>query len=68
MNNKNAKPPNLDRDYADRLKNENPQQFETLVKMHMSFELDLHTDELIVFFFVLIIIKLVFKNVILFLL
>lgn len=51
MNNKNAKPPNLDRDYADRLKNENPQQFETLVKMHMSFELDLHTDELIVFFF-----------------
>uniref|UniRef100_A0A182PSL8 Rho-GAP domain-containing protein n=1 Tax=Anopheles epiroticus TaxID=199890 RepID=A0A182PSL8_9DIPT len=34
----------LDRDIASRLQSEHPEQFVTLVRMHLSFELDLHTD------------------------
>ncbi|XP_040156667.1 uncharacterized protein LOC120896543 [Anopheles arabiensis] len=34
----------LDQDIASRLQNEHPEQFVTLVRMHLSFELDLHTD------------------------
>lgn len=30
---------------ADKLRNENPEQFYTLVRMHLSFVLDLNTDE-----------------------
>lgn len=38
---------NMDREFADRLKRENSQQFHTLVRMHLSFELDLTTDEFV---------------------
>ncbi|XP_053670204.1 uncharacterized protein LOC128720551 [Anopheles nili] len=34
----------LDQDIANRLQNEHPEQFNTLVRMHLSFELDLNTD------------------------
>uniref|UniRef100_A0A182JZH6 Rho-GAP domain-containing protein n=1 Tax=Anopheles christyi TaxID=43041 RepID=A0A182JZH6_9DIPT len=34
----------LDQEIAIRLQNEHPEQFVTLVRMHLSFELDLHTD------------------------
>ncbi|XP_031630780.1 uncharacterized protein LOC116345492 isoform X2 [Contarinia nasturtii] len=34
----------MDKEIADRLRNENPEQFQTLVRMHLSFELDLSTD------------------------
>lgn len=34
----------MDRDIADRMQNENFEQFQTLVRMHLSFELDLNTD------------------------
>ncbi|XP_055607387.1 serine-rich adhesin for platelets [Uranotaenia lowii] len=34
----------LDQDIAIRLQNEHPEQFVTLVRMHLSFELDLNTD------------------------
>lgn len=30
---------------AERMRLENHEQFQTLVRMHLSFELDLHTDE-----------------------
>lgn len=36
---------NINRDLAMRLRFENFEQFTTLVKMHLSFELDLHTEE-----------------------
>lgn len=34
----------MDRDIADRMRSENFEQFQTLVRMHLSFELDLNTD------------------------
>uniref|UniRef100_A0A182VZJ2 Rho-GAP domain-containing protein n=1 Tax=Anopheles minimus TaxID=112268 RepID=A0A182VZJ2_9DIPT len=34
----------LDQEIANRLQNEHPEQFITLVRMHLSFELDLNTD------------------------
>lgn len=34
----------MDKEIADRLRTENPEQFQTLVRMHLSFELDLNTD------------------------
>lgn len=34
----------MDREIVDRMRNENPEQFQTLVRMHLSFELDLNTD------------------------
>uniref|UniRef100_A0A182NRW9 Rho-GAP domain-containing protein n=1 Tax=Anopheles dirus TaxID=7168 RepID=A0A182NRW9_9DIPT len=34
----------LDQEIANRLQNEHPEQFVTLVRMHLSFELDLNTD------------------------
>lgn len=34
----------MDREIADRMRNENAEQFQTLVRMHLSFELDLNTD------------------------
>ncbi|XP_058822013.1 serine-rich adhesin for platelets isoform X2 [Topomyia yanbarensis] len=34
----------LDQEIAHRLRNEHPEQFITLVRMHLSFELDLNTD------------------------
>ncbi|XP_058451434.1 serine-rich adhesin for platelets [Malaya genurostris] len=34
----------LDQEIAHRLQNEHPEQFNTLVRMHLSFELDLNTD------------------------
>ncbi|XP_058169233.1 nuclear pore complex protein DDB_G0274915 [Anopheles ziemanni] len=34
----------LDQETANRLQNEHPEQFVTLVRMHLSFELDLNTD------------------------
>lgn len=34
----------LDQEIADRLKHDHPEQFLTLVRMHLSFELDLNTD------------------------
>ncbi|XP_049277663.1 serine-rich adhesin for platelets isoform X1 [Anopheles funestus] len=34
----------LDQEIANRLQNEHPEQFNTLVRMHLSFELDLNTD------------------------
>ncbi|XP_062554972.1 serine-rich adhesin for platelets isoform X1 [Armigeres subalbatus] len=34
----------LDQEFATRLQNEHPEQFITLVRMHLSFELDLNTD------------------------
>lgn len=34
----------MDRDIADRMQNDNFEQFQTLVRMHLSFELDLNTD------------------------
>lgn len=34
----------MDKEIVDRLRNENPEQFQTLVRMHLSFELDLNTD------------------------
>ncbi|KXJ81980.1 hypothetical protein RP20_CCG016115 [Aedes albopictus] len=39
-----ANPIRLDQEIADRLQNEHPEQFLTLVRMHLSFELDLNTD------------------------
>lgn len=36
---------NINRDLAMRLRFENFEQFNTLVKMHLSFDLDLHTEE-----------------------
>lgn len=30
---------------AERLRQENPSQFNTLVRMHLSFQLDLNTEE-----------------------
>lgn len=36
---------NINRDLAMRLRSENLEQFTTLVKMHLSFELDLHHTE-----------------------
>ena len=35
----------LDQDIAKKMKKQNPDQFITLVRMHLSFQLDLHTDE-----------------------
>lgn len=32
------------REIADRMRGENFEQFQTLVRMHLSFELDLNTD------------------------
>lgn len=32
----------LDRDCAEKLRYEHPEQYNTLLKMHLSFELDLH--------------------------
>lgn len=32
-------------DLADRMRLQNQEQFNTLVRMHLSFELDLNTDE-----------------------
>lgn len=40
---------NINRDLAMRLRVENFEQFTTLVKMHLSFELDLHTEEYVNF-------------------
>lgn len=34
----------MDRDIAERMRIENIEQFQTLVRMHLSFELDLNTD------------------------
>lgn len=34
----------MDRDIADRMRSENVEQFHTLVRMHLSFELDSNTD------------------------
>lgn len=34
----------MDREIADRMQNENFEQFQTLVRMHLSFELDLNTE------------------------
>lgn len=34
----------MDKEIVDRMRNENPEQFQTLVRMHLSFELDLNTD------------------------
>lgn len=34
-----------DEDLAERLRRDNYDQFNTLVRMHLSFVLDLHTDE-----------------------
>lgn len=34
----------MDREIVDRMRNENAEQFQTLVRMHLSFELDLNTD------------------------
>lgn len=34
----------MDKEIADRMRNENSEQFQTLVRMHLSFELDLNTD------------------------
>lgn len=34
-----------DEEIAEKLRLENPAQFNTLVRMHLSFQLDLHTDE-----------------------
>lgn len=36
---------NIHRDLAMRLRFENNEQYNTLVRMHLSFELDLHTKE-----------------------
>lgn len=38
------KPNTMDKEIADRMRNENSEQFQTLVRMHLSFELDLNTD------------------------
>lgn len=37
-------PAEMDQEIADRMQNENFEQFQTLVRMHLSFELDLNTD------------------------
>lgn len=34
----------MDKEIADRMRTENSEQFQTLVRMHLSFELDLNTD------------------------
>lgn len=34
----------LDQEIANRLQSEHPEQYVTLVRMHLSFELDLNTD------------------------
>lgn len=34
----------MDKEIVDRIRNENSEQFQTLVRMHLSFELDLNTD------------------------
>lgn len=35
----------MDTETVERMKNDNIEQFNTLVRMHLSFELDLNTDE-----------------------
>lgn len=39
-----GEPAEMDRETADRMQNENFEQFQTLVRMHLSFELDLNSD------------------------
>lgn len=39
-----SEPIEMDREIADRMQNENFEQFQTLVRMHLSFELDLNSD------------------------
>lgn len=34
----------MDKEIAERMRSENFEQFQTLVRMHLSFELDLNTD------------------------
>lgn len=34
----------MDKEIADRMRSENAEQFQTLVRMHLSFELDLNTE------------------------
>lgn len=34
----------MDKDIVERMRSENFEQFQTLVRMHLSFELDLNTD------------------------
>lgn len=34
----------MDKEIVDRMRSENSEQFQTLVRMHLSFELDLNTD------------------------
>lgn len=44
---------NMDDDIAERLREENPEQFFILVRMHLSFIIDMNTDEWVLFSWIL---------------